>query len=65
MYFGDDRFERIAGEVRTGALKSVVPRVGHIGLEARRDWVQHFVISAGLKVATGAGNLHNLPISRS
>ena len=55
MYFGDDRFERIAGEVRTGALKSVVPRVGHIGLEGRRDWVQHFVISAGLAVATGVG----------
>jgi hypothetical protein len=55
MYFGDDRFERIAGEVRTGALKSVVPRVGHIGLEGRRDWVQHFVISAGLMVATGVG----------
>jgi len=55
MYFGDDRFERIAGAVRTGTLQSVVPRVDHIGLEGRRDWVQHFVISAGLTVAAGVG----------
>lgn len=53
MYFGDDRFERVVGEVRIGGLKSVTPRVDHIRLEGRRDWVQHFVISAGLAVAGG------------
>jgi hypothetical protein len=55
MYFGDPRFERFVGEVRIGPLKSVVPRVDHVQLQGRRDWVQHFVVSAGLVVASNVG----------
>lgn len=55
MYFGDERFERLAGEVRTGALKTVTPRTDHVRLEGRHDWVQHFVVSAALVAAGGEG----------
>jgi hypothetical protein len=55
MYFGDDRFERIIGSVRTGELESFYPETEHVTLEARHDWVQHFITSAGLAVAGGRG----------
>lgn len=55
MYFGDERFERVTGAVRTGDLEGLVPRVGHVRLEGRRDWVQHFLVSAALAIAGGDG----------
>lgn len=55
MYFGDDRFERIIGSVRTGNLEGFYPETEHVTLEARHDWVQHFITSAGLAVASGRG----------
>jgi len=54
-YFGDDRFERVVGPVRTGALAGPLPDSRHVRLEGRHDWVQHFTISAALTVAGGTG----------
>ncbi|MBM3488280.1 MAG: hypothetical protein FJX67_16870 [Alphaproteobacteria bacterium] len=51
--FGDARFERLVGEVRASELG--LPDLNHVRLEGRRDWVQHFTVSAGLVVAGGAG----------
>jgi hypothetical protein len=53
MYFGDDRFEKIIGGVRTGELEGFYPETENVTLEARHDWVQHFITSAGLAVAGG------------
>jgi hypothetical protein len=53
MFFGDERFERLIGEVRTDELAEANVRTEHVKLEARHDWVQHFVVSAGLAAAGG------------
>jgi hypothetical protein len=54
LYFGDTRFERLMGEVKTGALSGTRADLNNVKLEGRTDWVQHFIISAGLMVAGGA-----------
>ena len=55
MTLGDSRFERMIGEVRTGALKNRKPRFGRVLLGGRRDFLQHFVISAGLTLVSDVG----------
>ncbi|MFO1187836.1 MAG: hypothetical protein U1E87_10565 [Alphaproteobacteria bacterium] len=53
LYFGDDRFEKLMGDVKTGALAGTGANLGLVKLESRTDWVQHFVSSAGLMAAGG------------
>jgi hypothetical protein len=59
IYFGDPRFERFVGEVRTGEQKSRRQSLDHMRLDGRHDFVQHFTISIGLALAGGdlAANL--------
>ena len=40
IYFGDTRFERFVGEVRTAGAKSRQPSLDHIRLNGRHDFVQ-------------------------
>ena len=53
LYFGDDRFERFIGDVRTAQQKSKRRRISHIRLNGRHDFVKHFAISAGLTLTGG------------
>lgn len=53
LYFGDDRFEKLMGGVKTGALAGTGANLDLVKLENRTDWVQHFLTSAGLLVAGG------------
>ena len=56
MYFGNARlFEAMIGRVRTGALAGVGSRQGAAKLAGRNDLMLHFIISAGLKVASMSG----------
>ena len=55
IYFGDPRFERLIGAVRTGELAASPPDAGHVTLRGRRDLVQHFTVSAALAVTAGSG----------
>jgi hypothetical protein len=50
LYFGDSRFGSVLRNV-PGASES--RETGHVLLEGRHDWVQHFVTSAGLTVLGG------------
>lgn len=59
MYFGDPRIERFIGDVRTAEQKAATPRVGHVRIAGRHDFMQHFVISAGLAL-TGGSALANV-----
>ena len=54
MYFGDSRFERLIGDVRTGGLKNHRPRIRGVRLGGRHDLVRHFTVSAGLALTGGA-----------
>jgi hypothetical protein len=55
IFFGDSRFERLVGDVRTGELAGPVPDTGRVVLQGRHDLVQHFTISAALTVSAGTG----------
>lgn len=55
MYFGDSRFEKVVGDVRTGELAGPPPDTDHVRLRGRHDLVQHFTISAALTVTAGLG----------
>jgi hypothetical protein len=57
MFFGDGRFERFIGAVRTGALDTARSRVrlASVSLSGRHDLVQHFTISAGLVLISASG----------
>ena len=55
VYFGDARFEKIVGSVRTGSAGGEPPKTGHVRLRGRHDLVQHFTISAALTVTAGLG----------
>ncbi len=55
IYFGDARFERLTGPVRTGALKGHRPKVSAVRLGGRRDLLLHFTISAGLRIVSDHG----------
>ena len=55
MFFGDIRVERFVGEVRGGKYAGLPPKSTHIRLQDRHDWVQHFLLSAGLTVSGGRG----------
>ena len=55
IYFGDPRFERLTGKVRTGALKFHKPKTKSVRLAGRGDLLLHFIISAGLKIVSDSG----------
>jgi hypothetical protein len=55
IYFGDSRFERLTGQVRTGALKFHKPKTKSVRLAGRGDLLLHFIISAGLKIVSDSG----------
>ena len=54
IYFGTDRLESVVGEVRTTDLNHCKPNL-KTGLAGRRDLLQHFIVSAGLKVLSDNG----------
>jgi hypothetical protein len=53
IYFGDTRFERFVGDVRSESQKSHRRSVEHFRLNGRHDFVQHFTISVGLTLTGG------------
>jgi len=55
MYFGDSRFEKLIGPVRTDDLRSGGSRHRNVLLGGREDLRLHFVISAGLKIVADSG----------
>jgi len=59
LYFGDGRFERFIGDVRTAQQKSKRRSISYVRLNGRHDFVQHFAISAGLTL-TGGENTANI-----
>ncbi len=60
MFFGDERFERLLSDVKTGALAGSTPDTDHVKIEARHDWVQHFITSAGLVLVAGGSGIANM-----
>lgn len=58
MFFGDPRFERFVGEVRTPEMRDR-GSIGRVVLDGRHDFLLHFAISAGLALTGGdaAANL--------
>jgi hypothetical protein len=55
MYFGDNRFELLLRDVKTGDIDDGDFASGQVKLERRHDWVQHFTTTAGIQVAAGSG----------
>lgn len=55
IYFGDARFEKLTGKVRTGVLKFHKPKTRGVLLAKRGDLLLHFIISAGLKIVSDSG----------
>ncbi len=55
IYFGDSRFERLTGLVRTGVLLVHRPALRGARLGGRGDLLLHFIISAGLKLVSDRG----------
>ncbi|MGB0629793.1 MAG: hypothetical protein ACPGRZ_03785 [Alphaproteobacteria bacterium] len=55
MFFGDIRIERFVGKVRQGEYTGPPRKLGHVRLQGRHDWVQHYLLSAGLALAGGRG----------
>lgn len=51
IYFGGSPIERLVGDIRTGNLATRPPGAGRVVVKGRHDLVQHFIISAGLRVA--------------
>ena len=55
MFFGDVRMERFVGEIRKGVYTGPPRKLSHVRLQGRHDWVQHYLLSAGLALAGGRG----------
>lgn len=55
MFFGDIRLERFIGKVREGENSGGPRKISHVRLGNRHDWVQHYMLSAGLTLAGGRG----------
>lgn len=55
IYFGDRRFERLTGKVRTGSLQGHRRKGKQIRLEGRNDLMLHFLVSAGLQLVSDYG----------
>ncbi len=55
IYFGDARFERLTGPVRTGALKGHRRKIKTVQLGGRGDLLLHFTISVGLQLVSEHG----------
>ena len=55
IYFGDPRFERLTGKVRTGSLQGHRRKGKQIPLGGRNDLMLHFLVSAGLQLVSDYG----------
>ena len=55
IYFGDPRFERLIGKVRTGSLEGHRRKGPEIRLNGRNDLMLHFLVSAGLQLVSNHG----------
>lgn len=55
MLFGDARFERLTGAVRTEEPAGPQPGALRVHLAGRRDFVQHFTISAAITAVANDG----------
>ena len=55
IYFGDPRFERLTGKVRTGSLSGYRRPKRDVTLDGRKDLMLHFIISAGLQLVSDHG----------
>ncbi len=54
LFFGDSRFEKfVSGPVLSPEQKARRRSVGHVRLNGRHDFVQHFAISMGLTLVSG------------
>jgi hypothetical protein len=53
--FGGRHFERVLGDVTPDDLESIETERKRVKLDGRHDWVQHFIVSAGLSVLGGKG----------
>ncbi len=54
LYFGDRRIERVADDTLKPDMRRKKRHTNHVRLDGRHDFVQHFVVSAGLTLAGGA-----------
>jgi hypothetical protein len=54
LYFGDQRIENVVGDVLGADMRRKRRQTDHVRLDGRHDLVQHFVVSAGLALASGA-----------
>ena len=55
LYFGDGRTERVLNNVLSTQPQERQLQIGHVRLDGRHDYVQHFVVSAGLTLLAGEG----------
>jgi hypothetical protein len=53
LYFGDPRVEKLVGAVIPPELAARAQAKDHVRLGGRHDYLQHFVTSAGLRLAGG------------
>lgn len=53
MFFGDIKLERFIGKVREGEYTNGPRGISAVRLQGRHDWVQHYLLSAGLALAGG------------
>jgi hypothetical protein len=53
IYFGDTRFERLVGKIRSEESTHQHRLLDHVRLNGRHDFVQHFTISIGLTLTGG------------
>ena len=53
LYFGDQRIERVVGDILGAEMRRKIRRTEHVRLDGRHDFVKHFVVSAGLVLAGG------------
>jgi len=51
LYFGDQRIERVAADALKADMRRKKRHTDHVKLDGRHEYVQHFVVSAGLTLA--------------
>ena len=54
LYFGDRRIERVAGDALKPDMRRKTRHTDHVKLDGRHDFVQHFVVAAGLALVGGS-----------
>jgi hypothetical protein len=51
--FGDARFAQLVGPTVVASVKANPPNGSRVRLQGHEDWVQHFIVSAGLALSGG------------